>query len=94
MSSSHLEDEEEERTALLSQEMDKDDSIEHAEVATASHLHVTNSALRHGDRALAIIGDERVTLTDEDNRRIRRKTDFRILTILIWVYFLQGMLVG
>ena len=27
------------------------------------------SATKHGDRALAIIGDERVSLTDEDVRR-------------------------
>ncbi|TVY52892.1 putative transporter [Lachnellula cervina] len=31
----------------------------------------------------------RVELTEEDNKKIRRKTDKRILTILIWVYFLQ-----
>ncbi|KAF2173485.1 hypothetical protein M409DRAFT_15766 [Zasmidium cellare ATCC 36951] len=46
-------------------------------------------AARHGDRALAIIGDERVSLTEEDNKRIRRKTDRVILAILVWVYFLQ-----
>lgn len=46
-------------------------------------------AARHGDRALAIIGDERVTVTEEDNRRIRRETDKVILAILVWVYFLQ-----
>jgi len=31
----------------------------------------------------------RVTLTEEDNKRIRRKTDKVILSILVWVYFLQ-----
>ncbi|KAK5128906.1 hypothetical protein LTR85_000239 [Meristemomyces frigidus] len=44
---------------------------------------------QHGDRALALIGNERVSLTDEDNKRIRKKTDKVILAILIWVYFLQ-----
>ncbi|KUJ08161.1 putative MFS transporter [Mollisia scopiformis] len=34
-------------------------------------------------------GIERVELTDEDNKRIRRKTDKVILVILVWVYFLQ-----
>lgn len=43
----------------------------------------------HGDRALSIIGNHRVTLTEEDNERIRRKTDKTILAILVWVYFLQ-----
>ena len=64
-------------------------------------------AVKHGDRALAVIGDERVIVTDEDarllsdlaseleltvpqNKRIRRKTDKVILTVLIWVYFLQA----
>ncbi|KAL2129463.1 hypothetical protein VTI74DRAFT_7784 [Chaetomium olivicolor] len=34
---------------------------------------------------------ERAVLTDDDvgNRRVRHKTDRRILTLLIWVYFLQ-----
>jgi MFS family permease len=43
----------------------------------------------HGDSALAFLGTERVQLTDEDNKRIRRKTDLNILPILVWVYFLQ-----
>jgi sugar phosphate permease len=43
----------------------------------------------HGDSALAFIGDERVKLTDEDNKRICHKTDCNILPILVWVYFLQ-----
>jgi sugar phosphate permease len=49
-------------------------------------LHQVES---HGDSVLAFIGDERVTLTDEDNKRICRKTDCNILPILVWVYFLQ-----
>ncbi|KAK4545221.1 hypothetical protein LTR36_003400 [Oleoguttula mirabilis] len=44
---------------------------------------------QHGDRALALIGNERISLTDEDNTRIRKKTDKVILAILVWVYFLQ-----
>lgn len=44
---------------------------------------------QHGDRALSIVGNQRVTLTEEDNKRIRRKTDKVILAILVWVYFLQ-----
>ncbi|KAJ9611639.1 hypothetical protein H2200_004823 [Cladophialophora chaetospira] len=47
------------------------------------------ASLKHADRALAIVGDQRVELSDEDNKRIRRKTDKRILVILVWVYFLQ-----
>ncbi|KAK1969312.1 MFS general substrate transporter [Colletotrichum sublineola] len=41
------------------------------------------------DRAAELIGDQQVALTEEDNKRIRRKTDKRILSILVWVYFLQ-----
>ncbi|KAL4778504.1 major facilitator superfamily domain-containing protein [Aspergillus varians] len=44
-------------------------------------------ALKPVDRDL--INIVRVPLTEEDNKRIRRKTDRRILVILIWVYFLQ-----
>ncbi|KAK2802195.1 hypothetical protein FQN51_004877 [Onygenales sp. PD_10] len=46
-------------------------------------------AAMHGDLALAMIGDRRVAITEEDNNRIRRKTDKVILAILVWVYFLQ-----
>ncbi|KAJ8098478.1 major facilitator superfamily domain-containing protein [Lipomyces tetrasporus] len=45
--------------------------------------------VKHADRALELIGTERVVLTDEDSKRIRRKTDKVILTVLVWVYFLQ-----
>lgn len=49
--------------------------------------------LPSGDRKLSEgidqVGAERVSLTDEDSKRIRRKTDCTILICLIWVYFLQ-----
>jgi len=54
-------------------------------------LHLTETQLKHGDAALAVIGDERIELSDADNKSIRRKTDLYILPILIWVYFLQVM---
>ncbi|KAK2001946.1 MFS general substrate transporter [Colletotrichum falcatum] len=44
---------------------------------------------RGTDRAAELIGDQQVELTEEDNKRIRRKTDRRILSVLVWVYFLQ-----
>jgi len=33
--------------------------------------------------------EQRIILTEEDNRRLCRKTDRRILAILMWIYFLQ-----
>jgi len=65
---------------------------------TASEMHkedVTSRVsaddlkIHHGDRALSLVGDHRVTLTQEDDIRIKRKTDKVILAILVWVYFLQ-----
>lgn len=44
---------------------------------------------QHGDRALSVIGNQHITLTEDDNKRIKRKTDKVILAILVWVYFLQ-----
>ncbi|CAI6099476.1 hypothetical protein V2G26_013071 [Clonostachys chloroleuca] len=41
------------------------------------------------DRAANLIGNQHIELTEEDNKRIRRKTDKHILSILVWVYFLQ-----
>ncbi|KAK1230689.1 hypothetical protein PQX77_006221 [Marasmius sp. AFHP31] len=34
-------------------------------------------------------GEERIVVTDEDSRRIVRKTDLHMLSLLCWVYFLQ-----
>ncbi|ROT36530.1 MFS general substrate transporter [Sodiomyces alkalinus F11] len=42
-----------------------------------------------GDLAARLIGDQQIELTEEDNKRIRRKTDKHILSVLVWVYFLQ-----
>lgn len=48
-----------------------------------------SSAVKHADLAHEVVGHERVALTEEDSKRIRRKTDRTILVLLIWVYFLQ-----
>ncbi|KAH7099683.1 putative MFS transporter [Auriculariales sp. MPI-PUGE-AT-0066] len=45
--------------------------------------------IKHGDVALAVLGDQRVTLTPEEDRAIRIKTDKTILALLVWLYFLQ-----
>ncbi|KAL4968118.1 putative MFS transporter [Aspergillus stella-maris] len=50
-------------------------------------VHLEQDPVKAGDPN--IINVVRVPLTEEDNKRIRRKTDRRILVILIWVYFLQ-----
>ncbi|KAK7056307.1 hypothetical protein VNI00_002860 [Paramarasmius palmivorus] len=44
--------------------------------------------IRIEDASVAEPG-ERVIVTDEDSRRIVRKTDLHLLSILTWVYFLQ-----
>ncbi|OHF02971.1 hypothetical protein CORC01_01729 [Colletotrichum orchidophilum] len=51
--------------------------------------HQGQNIARGADRAANLIGDQQIEVTEEDNKRIRRKTDKRILSILIWVYFLQ-----
>jgi MFS family permease len=60
---------------------------EHRELPTSSRPG--HSGSKGADRALAIIGDQKIKVTEEDNRRILRKTDKTILVILVWVYFLQ-----
>lgn len=77
--------------------MDDKVDIQYAESAKAStqyqtgthHGTLTEAQIKHGDAALAVIGDERVEVTDEDNRRIRRRTDLYLLPVLIWMYVLQ-----
>lgn len=54
-----------------------------------SHASDEDLKAKHGDRALSLVGNQRVTVTEEDDARIRRKTDKVILAILTWVYFLQ-----
>ncbi|EEA22101.1 hypothetical protein TMatcc_008473 [Talaromyces marneffei ATCC 18224] len=54
------------------------------------HQHVLDDeTIKHADRAAALANGERVLLTEEDSKRICRKTDKRILVVLMWVYFLQ-----
>ncbi|KIL88641.1 hypothetical protein FAVG1_07888 [Fusarium avenaceum] len=43
----------------------------------------------HVDRAAQMIGTQHIEVTEEDNKRLRRKTDKHVLSILVWVYFLQ-----
>ena len=49
------------------------------------------AVVSHDDYTLALNGNERVHLTDKDNKRICRKTDLHILPILVWVFFLQAL---
>ncbi|KAK4060441.1 uncharacterized protein Triagg1_10802 [Trichoderma aggressivum f. europaeum] len=62
---------------------------EHPGSIDGGKVEMPNDRLKHGDRALALIGSEQIELTEEDSRRICRKTDRVILAILVWVYFLQ-----
>ncbi|ADV24814.1 hypothetical protein I305_02127 [Cryptococcus gattii E566] len=65
-------------------------SIDHVEAGGDDYKHqITQEEVKHGDNALKYLGDERVEVTEEDDVRIRRKTDKYILTLLAWVYFLQ-----
>lgn len=67
----------------------KFEEIEQTETGIHSNDVKSHSAAKQGDRALALIGDERVVVTEEDNKSIRKKTDRVVLAILVWVYFLQ-----
>ncbi|KAI1264667.1 major facilitator superfamily domain-containing protein [Xylariaceae sp. FL1019] len=63
------------------------DAVSAAHIAKPSPVDA--EAVKHGDISAQLIGNERVTVTEEDNKRIRRQTDEVILVILVWVYFLQ-----
>ncbi|KAH8814596.1 putative allantoate permease [Flagelloscypha sp. PMI_526] len=41
------------------------------------------------DKGAAVLGGDRIVVTEEDSKRICRKIDTRLLTLLSWVYFLQ-----
>ncbi|EPE36920.1 MFS general substrate transporter [Glarea lozoyensis ATCC 20868] len=55
--------------------------MEHAENVVSVESNAASDAV--------LVGGERVEVTEEDDIRIRKKTDKNILTILVWVYFLQ-----
>ncbi|QPG93971.1 hypothetical protein C2857_003859 [Epichloe festucae Fl1] len=55
----------------------------------SAKITVSTKQLKHADPALGLIGNGQVDLTEQDSRRICRKTDRVILAILVWVYFLQ-----
>ncbi|KAG4253884.1 hypothetical protein FPRO06_11177 [Fusarium proliferatum] len=44
---------------------------------------------QNGDAVAQMIGAQHIEVTEEDNKRLRRKTDKHVLSILVWVYFLQ-----
>lgn len=76
--------------------MDSPDDKRPTEVQHAEHSQLPGPSRQDGqsskkgaDRALAIIGDQKIEVSEEENRRILRKTDRVILVILVWVYFLQ-----
>ncbi|KAI1321410.1 MFS general substrate transporter [Xylariaceae sp. FL0255] len=66
-------------------------TIKDVDTGSANHAEVeSNSNSKHVNVVGGIgMGTERVILTEEDDKRIRRKTDKHILSILIVVYFLQ-----
>ncbi|OCF57150.1 hypothetical protein L486_04605 [Kwoniella mangroviensis CBS 10435] len=75
---------------MAEKDLDRKASFDHVEEIDQDLKEVeAQKTKQHGDAVLDIIGDERVVVTQEDNDRIRRKTDKQILTILIWVYLLQ-----
>ena len=83
------------RFASLAMADENKDQQEQLESGLKGPIH-TDAEIKHGDKALALIGDERVELTAEDvsdvkgqayiqSVRIKRKTDVHILSMLMWV---------
>lgn len=52
-------------------------------------VHNEAAEQQKGDKLIDNSGIVRVSLTEEDSKRICRKTDRTILVVLAWVYFLQ-----
>ncbi|KAF4816280.1 putative transporter [Colletotrichum siamense] len=82
------------KTSFLIRNMDTvtktgDAASQHQTEDVEQLKHHSQAPTKGADRAANMIGDQQVEVTEEDNKRIRRKTDKRILSILIWVYFLQ-----
>ncbi|WWD22307.1 hypothetical protein CI109_106798 [Kwoniella shandongensis] len=77
---------------MSAQYMEEKEEVEHVEAGDYHKHgadHLTQRDMKHGDKALKYVGEERIEVTEEDNVRIRRKTDKYILSLLVWVYFLQ-----
>ncbi|KAM0344950.1 hypothetical protein ACHAPU_007084 [Fusarium lateritium] len=67
---------------------DEGPSQQHTE-DVESQIAKSNMGPSHADYAAQMIGAQHIEVTEEDNKRLRRKTDKHILSILVWVYFLQ-----
>ncbi|KAK6073991.1 MFS transporter [Seiridium cupressi] len=57
--------------------------------AKSSEAHLEDAESQDVERTQRVGETHRTRLTEEDDKRIRRKTDRVILAILVWVYFLQ-----
>ncbi|KAG6010407.1 hypothetical protein E4U21_006971 [Claviceps maximensis] len=63
---------------------------DHQDSIDKSTASIEREHVKHTDRTLTLVANaQQVELTEEDSRRICRKTDRVILAILVWVYFLQ-----
>ncbi|KAF9016943.1 MFS general substrate transporter [Hymenopellis radicata] len=58
-------------------------------VEHTTHGQVVEVSPEKADPAFRQFGDERIEVTEEDNKRILRRTDLFILPLLAWVYWLQ-----
>lgn len=68
----------------------KEEDVFHVESSPPLTHYKHGESSKHADRAAELVtSGQRPVLTEEDSKRIRRKTDKTILIILIWVYFLQ-----
>ncbi|KAF1987125.1 putative MFS transporter [Aulographum hederae CBS 113979] len=73
--------------------MKKKNTVQHLEdigeynhpASSSPHLQLTDSKIQTG----VADSPERVQVSEEDDKRIRRKTDRHLLSILIWMYLLQ-----
>ncbi|KAL2075213.1 hypothetical protein VTL71DRAFT_155 [Oculimacula yallundae] len=56
------------------------------ETTTLDQIEDSKSAI---DFAIPVVKEHRATLTEQENKLILRKTDKYVLSILVWLYFLQ-----
>lgn len=72
----------------------KDDSDNLVEtIEQAPPLHTRTEGHKHKDKAVEVLADagHSVILTPENNARVLRKIDLRILPIVLGIYFLQSL---
>lgn len=63
--------------------------VELQDIPDASHEEVATKVGRHGDEALKILGEHLEAITEEEEKKVLRKIDWRLVPVMMLVNSVQ-----